>query len=120
MSTSSVITVAKFSQRGGQASVSAPVGAVISIHMETSPLRFWWYLEGDLPDCLDETRHQYIESANHSGIVGLHGIFILEYRVLRPCAAPLRFRYKRVRKADTESYAMITVDISVRDARDST
>ena len=121
MSTSSVTTVVTFDESGGQDSVSVPVDASFSIQMEASPLqRYWWYLEGDLPDCLVETRSEYKDSTNPSGIWGFHGILTRNYTVLRPCAATLRFRYKEAWAPDSESDAMITVDISVQDPPDST
>ena len=114
-------TVATFGMGGGRASVAVSLGAPFWIQMATNlSTGHNWHLEGTLPACLVKTRDFYPSSTTGRRLPGAAGTRTLEYITTEQCAAPLRFRYKRGREADSESDAMITVDISVQFARDST
>lgn len=121
MSTTSGTTVATFGKAGGRTSLSVPVGAFFSIRMETNPTTGYdWHIEGILPDCLVEKKTEYVsKTSGGKAMIGAGGTRVLEYTTSEPCDESLRFRYKRAWEDDSESDPIITVDISVEDARDS-
>ena len=107
--TEQTTTVATFGMYGGSAHIFVPLRGYFSIRMETGLPGYDWRLEGTLPACLVETRREDVDSTTD--------MRIFEYSILEPCAEMLQFRYKRASVADEEWDPMITVRISVQDAR---